>query len=171
MSLDKLVLLRAFCNEYTPGKAVFDHELLRIELESAGIQVFIEDQNINIVNPVMGLAGGGIKLKVKEADLERAIAIASEFEKPIQPKKEVPKSPRLKWVTFGLTLIVSAGFIGGMYWDGIVDLIPGIIGTILILLILWPLAYQFILSVFYAENNPVRKEEPGPGTRDGNQYE
>ncbi|GAA4046702.1 putative signal transducing protein [Flavobacterium chungnamense] len=48
------------------------------KLESEGIEVFIRDNNIVDSNPLYSNAVGGIKLFVKEEDLEKAQLILSE---------------------------------------------------------------------------------------------
>lgn len=49
--------------------------LWRVRLESEGIECFIEDEHIVTMNPLYNYAVGGIKLKVHERDVERAIEI------------------------------------------------------------------------------------------------
>lgn len=51
------------------------------KLESEGIEVYIRDNNIVDSNPLYSNAVGGIKLFVKEEDLEKAQLILSEVSK------------------------------------------------------------------------------------------
>jgi hypothetical protein len=51
------------------------------KLESEGIEVYISDNNIVDSNPLYSNAVGGIKLFVKEEDLEKAQLILSEVSK------------------------------------------------------------------------------------------
>lgn len=51
------------------------------KLESEGIEVYIRDNNIVDSNPLYSNAVGGIKLFVKEEDLEKAQLILSEISK------------------------------------------------------------------------------------------
>lgn len=53
--------------------------LLRVRLESDGIECFIEDEHIVTMNPLFNYAVGGIKLKVHETDVDRAIKIIGDI--------------------------------------------------------------------------------------------
>ncbi len=54
--------------------------ILKTRLESEGIQCFIHDENIVTLNPLYNFAVGGVKLKVNEVDLERAVNVLKEIE-------------------------------------------------------------------------------------------
>ena len=54
--------------------------ILRSRLESEGIECFIHDENIVTLNPLFNFAVGGVKLKVEESDLEKALVILNEIE-------------------------------------------------------------------------------------------
>ena len=63
--------------------------LLKSKLESEDIPCFIFDENISSVMPLYSLATGGIKLKVREENLEAAQTIAEEFiSKPLLDENE-----------------------------------------------------------------------------------
>ena len=61
----------------------FDHamdaHLLKSKLESEGVECFLFDENTVSINPLYGIATGGIKLRVIEEDAERAMAILSDM--------------------------------------------------------------------------------------------
>lgn len=57
-----------------------DTHILRVKLESEGIPCFIFDENTVSINPLYNLTVGGIKLKVKTEDFERAKLIIEETE-------------------------------------------------------------------------------------------
>ncbi len=46
--------------------------LAKIDLENAGIQCFVGDENMPIAGLYYTLSAGGIKILVRESDLERA---------------------------------------------------------------------------------------------------
>lgn len=69
----ELVILKVFNNG-------IEAHILRNSLEAEGIQCFIQDENIVTVNPLYNFAVGGVKLKVREDDLESARMILSEIE-------------------------------------------------------------------------------------------
>lgn len=54
--------------------------ILRNRLESEGISCFIHDEHVVTMNPLYNIAVGGIKLKVKEEDLEQALAVLNSIE-------------------------------------------------------------------------------------------
>lgn len=54
---------------------------MKSKLESQNIMCFLFDENIVGLNPLYNIAVGGIKLKIKESDLDKAIAIIEEIEK------------------------------------------------------------------------------------------
>lgn len=62
---DKFVTIAAF--EY-----VADLEILKLKLESEGIQVFVKDGNIVNSDPLISNAVGGAKIQVFKEDEERA---------------------------------------------------------------------------------------------------
>ena len=62
---DRLVTLTSFLNS---GEA----HLARVALETAGIDCMLADENINVIYPLYGQAFGGIKLMVRESDVEAA---------------------------------------------------------------------------------------------------
>jgi Cdc6-like AAA superfamily ATPase len=56
----------------------YEAEIIRGRLESEGIECFMQDELTVQVNPFYSNAIGGIKLQVRESDLERAIKILKE---------------------------------------------------------------------------------------------
>ena len=64
----ELVTLKTF-------ESAIDAHILRSKLSSEGITAFIFDENIMTLNPLYNIMVGGIKLKVSEADLEKATEI------------------------------------------------------------------------------------------------
>ncbi len=52
--------------------------IMKTKLEAYGVECFLADENIVTVNPLVTQAVGGIKLKVREEDLEKAQAIVNE---------------------------------------------------------------------------------------------
>lgn len=61
----------------------YDHETLLYEpqLRSAGIYYMLKDHKTVTIDPFLSAALGGIKLQVKEDDVERAMALIKEIEK------------------------------------------------------------------------------------------
>lgn len=55
--------------------------ILKSHIEDHGIEVFIFDENIITVNPLLGVAVGGIKVKVEETDFVEAQRILAELDK------------------------------------------------------------------------------------------
>jgi hypothetical protein len=83
MSFDKLVTLKTFDN---PVQA----HILKGRLESDGIESYIFDENIVILNPLYNNLIGGIKLKIRESDLPEATAIIEDIENtPYQSEEEI----------------------------------------------------------------------------------
>ncbi|MEH0153215.1 DUF2007 domain-containing protein [Limibacter armeniacum] len=67
----KLVTLKTF---NTPIEA----NILKSKLEEEGIHCFIHDENLGSIGS-FGMATGGIKIKVSEADLAKALEILNEI--------------------------------------------------------------------------------------------
>lgn len=59
----------------------FDHaidaHLLKSKLESEEIECFLFDENTVSINPLYGIATGGIKLRVMEENVQRAMVVLS----------------------------------------------------------------------------------------------
>jgi len=70
---DNLVTIKVFS---------YDHETLLYEpqLQSAGIYYYLKDHKTATVDPFLSNAMGGIKLMVKEEDVERAVKLIREIE-------------------------------------------------------------------------------------------
>lgn len=69
----KLVTFRVF---YTSVKA----HLVKTRLESEQIECYLFDENINSLNMAYSMAVGGIKLKIKDTDVNRAEELIKDFE-------------------------------------------------------------------------------------------
>lgn len=59
----------------------YEANLLKGRLEAEGITCFIENENIITANPFYSNAVGGVQIKVKQEDEERALAIIAETDK------------------------------------------------------------------------------------------
>src|SRR5687767_8025040 len=57
-----------------------DAHLLKSKFESEGIVCYLFDENTVSVNPLYNITVGGIKLKINEADLEKAQQIYAEIQ-------------------------------------------------------------------------------------------
>ena len=57
----------------------FSAHMLKAHIEAEDIPCFIYDENMMSMNPLMGIALGGIKLKVWESDVEKALQIIEEI--------------------------------------------------------------------------------------------
>jgi len=57
-----------------------DAHLFRISLEAEGIDCFLFDEEIVSINPLYSNAVGGIKVKVREEDLERTLHVLKSTE-------------------------------------------------------------------------------------------
>jgi hypothetical protein len=62
-----------------------DAYMARLKLESAGIQVFLDNENLVAVNPLYGPATGGIKLRVPAEQAKEALQIISNTSLPTCP--------------------------------------------------------------------------------------
>ena len=63
-----LITLKTFDNS-------FEAHLLKSQLENEGIQCFIFDENMVSLNPLFNVTVGGIKLKINDADFDKASEI------------------------------------------------------------------------------------------------
>jgi hypothetical protein len=61
---------------------------LMTKLENEGIECFLDGENTISANPLLSNAVGGVKLKISEIDLQRAIKIFKELENNQQANKE-----------------------------------------------------------------------------------
>ena len=97
--LDNFVTIKTF----TYASEAF---VLRGRLESEGIECFVQDELTAQVNPFYSNAIGGIKLQVRESDLQKAIEILKE-EGYIndQPPPLSPLYQKLESATSGVPLI------------------------------------------------------------------
>ncbi|AMC10230.1 hypothetical protein Lupro_02725 [Lutibacter profundi] len=84
-----LVTIRTF--ENGPEAHLFKTKLL-----SLGIECFIFDEQTITLNPIMGVAIGGIKLKVNENDYEKSNQVITDIENtPLTNEKdEILKCPK-----------------------------------------------------------------------------
>ncbi len=71
---DELIIVKTY---------FYDHETLLIEpmLQAAGIDYFMKDHRTVTVDPFLSNAIGGIKLQVREEDVEKTLALLNEIEK------------------------------------------------------------------------------------------
>ncbi len=69
----KLITLKSFDN---PIQA----HMLKSKLESEEILCFLFDENIMTLNPLYNISTGGIKLKINESDLDKAVSILQTLE-------------------------------------------------------------------------------------------
>lgn len=60
---------------------------LMARLEEEGVECFLGDENIVTVNPFLSNAVGGVKLKIKESDAEKALLILEQTKHGNQKKK------------------------------------------------------------------------------------
>ena len=69
--MGRLVTIKAF---------TFSHEvaIVRGRLESEGIYCFVQDELTAQVNPFYSIAIGGVKLQVREEDVEKAVILLKE---------------------------------------------------------------------------------------------
>ena len=83
-----LVTIRTFDNSS-------EVHLYKTKLLSLGIECFIFDEQMNTLNPIMGVAFGGIKLKVNGNDYEKSNQVITEIENAIltNEKDEVIRCP------------------------------------------------------------------------------
>lgn len=71
--MSRIVTAETFTDPYKAN-------LIRSFLESEGIPCFLSDENINRIQPLFSTAVGGIRLQVRESDLEQAIQLIAGFE-------------------------------------------------------------------------------------------
>jgi hypothetical protein len=69
----ELVTLKTF-------ESAIDAHILRSRLSNEGITAFVFDENIMTLNPLYNIMVGGIKLKVSQADVEKATNILQSIE-------------------------------------------------------------------------------------------
>lgn len=69
----KLITARIFDNP-------MDAHLLKSKLESLGVTCFLQDEHTVTIDPLVSNAIGGIKLKIKEEDIEKVKVIFKELD-------------------------------------------------------------------------------------------
>lgn len=80
----ELITLRTYENP-------IDLHIVKARLESEGITCFVFDEHIVSVNPLYNITVGGIKLKVRENELEKAIEILKDIDStPISTDQDLP---------------------------------------------------------------------------------
>lgn len=74
----------------------FGAHILQARLEDEGIVAHIHDENIMSIDPLLNIAVGGVKIKVDEPDVEKALAIIAEIDDTpmTNDKEEVIKCPK-----------------------------------------------------------------------------
>lgn len=68
-----LITIRSFENP-------IDAHLLKTKLEDEGIPCVVFDENMITLNPLFNVSVGGIKLKVHEHDIDRAMEVTKEYD-------------------------------------------------------------------------------------------
>lgn len=83
-----LITIRTFDNS-------FEAHLLKCKLENEGIPCYIFDENTVSINPLYNITVGGIKLKINQADADKALEIINDVEeaKLTDDNNEVIKCP------------------------------------------------------------------------------
>jgi len=111
---------------------VIDAHILGSKLESEGIESFLFDENMVAINPLYNLTLGGIKLKVKDEDMDRACMLLKELDSiPFTDnKEEIITCPYCSSaeVYNGITTIETSQ--GGI-WKGVVVVYLSIVSILL----------------------------------------
>jgi hypothetical protein len=107
--------------------AYYPHELavIRGRLESEGIDCFVKDEMIAQINPFYSNAVGGVKLQVKESDVELALEIIKEGGYPMDERPKASpfytkvdnfsaKIPFLNKLDYEIRFLVMAGIVISM---------------------------------------------------------
>jgi Zn finger protein HypA/HybF involved in hydrogenase expression len=69
---DDIILLRSFNN-------AFDANIIKSKLEDSGIECFLSNENTsNTLNPIMSNSSNGVRLFIKDIDLEKADNLLTE---------------------------------------------------------------------------------------------
>ena len=81
---EQLIVIRAFN---------FQHEALvdKAKLDSAGIDCFLKNDNMEIIQPFFSQSTGGIKLKIYEKEAETALEILKDFPETTENTEEQEK--------------------------------------------------------------------------------
>ncbi len=85
--MDKLVTIRTFSSSV-------DFEMVKAYLESMGIECFGRDEVIN--RAYLANVNGGVKLEVREEQLEEAVQLL--IDGGYLKKEDFEPSPEIKWV-------------------------------------------------------------------------
>jgi uncharacterized protein with PIN domain len=90
----KLIIANSF-NDY------FKANIALTKLQSEGIEAMLKDENTVTIDPMLGNAIGGIKLMVKEEDIEKVLAIFKRWKEEANEVSKCPKcnSSDLEWIT------------------------------------------------------------------------
>jgi len=77
----KIIILKTF---------MFPQEAypLMSKLENEGIKCFLDGENTVLANPLLSNAVGGVKLKISDTDLQKAVEIVQESEKNLPTGKK-----------------------------------------------------------------------------------
>ena len=91
----ELITFRTFDNP-------INAHIVKTRLESDEIECYLFDENISTLNPLYNVTIGGIKLKIKNTDLERAEDIVKESELPefLDENNKKIKCPKCKSTEF-----------------------------------------------------------------------
>ena len=93
--------------------------ILQARLEDEGITTHIHDENIVTLDPLLNVAVGGIKIRVDEPDVEKALKIISEIEgSPIKNDKDevvsCPNCESTELYTDFKSMKTAKGFFSGL---------------------------------------------------------
>ncbi|MBO6515815.1 MAG: DUF2007 domain-containing protein, partial [Bacteroidia bacterium] len=110
--MNDLITLKIFDNS-------MDAHLLKTRLEDAEIPVALFDETFITMDPILSNALGGIKLKIKEEDAERALDILKEIENApvINEEDQVVTCPNCN------SDKLMTGFKSFKGWKGIVSML------------------------------------------------
>lgn len=115
----ELITIKTFDNS-------IDLHIVKARLESEGVTCFIFDENIVSLNPLYNITVGGIKLKVREEDVSKAIAVLREIEAlPLTTDEDLP----IKCPACSSTNVES----GHRSFEGIKGFLSGIISFVFML--------------------------------------
>jgi hypothetical protein len=79
----------------------FKANIALTKLQNEGIEAMLKDENTVTIDPMLGNAIGGIKLMVKETDVEEVVSIFKKWKEESNELAKCPKckSSNLEWIT------------------------------------------------------------------------
>lgn len=115
----ELITIKTFDN-------AIDLHIVKGRLESEAITCFVFDEHIVSVNPLYNITVGGIKLKVREEDVQKAITVLKEIEaSPLTTEQDLP----IVCPNCSSTNVES----GHRSFDGIKGILSGIVSFVFML--------------------------------------